>query len=459
LTRYADAGIHCHMEHNTHIIPKGPVLVIMIGPSGSGKSTFCQEHFEDREVVSSDAIREELTGQFTRQDKNAIVFEDFHHRIMMRLRAGQRAVADATHLRDADRRKTSAIGSLLNVPIYYVVVNRSVADKTQTGGWRNDVKIKGRTLIENHEATFVSNEKKILSGDGDKNITVIDTRTKNQEVKSARAMERDPDTTLSQLSSLGYTKVVAIGDVHGNLDGLNSILEQTLDDDTHILFLGDIPDFGKQPWETISLVHNLVSTGKASMVRGNHDKKMSRYAEQTLANKNITGKLAHGNNITANLLKAMSPAKARRSMMELVSLVDQSPDWIELGDWMFAHAAVAPAMYGNPLFRSNKNSWLETMAMYGETDGTITEDGFPHRTYGWIDKMPKGKNAVLGHQIMSVVKPVVRTTNSGGKIVFLDTGSSKGIDGVPGFISFMQFDIQKKHGQLVLEPNWDFGRE
>lgn len=444
------------MEKKSVIIPKGPVLVVLVGPSGAGKSTFCDAQFEPREVVSSDVIREELIGDFARQDKNELVFEEFHRRIEMRLRAGQRAVADATHLRDGDRKRTAEIGYMMNVPVFYVVINRSVVGKMQTGDWRNNVRIKGKTLIEAHEETFSANEKKILAGDGQKWATVIDTRDENLEVYTARALNRKD--SLTDIRDGGFSRIMAIGDVHGNLDGLKSVLSR-VEDDTYLIFLGDIPDYGKQPWECIQIVHDLVSSGRASMTRGNHDRKMARYAEQTLAGKDFTGKLTHGNDVTANLLKAMTKADQARSLSVLVSLVDQSPDWIELGDWMFAHAAVDSAMFGNTLFRSNRNSWLETMALFGETDGTTNERGLPNRTYGWIDKMPKRKSAVLGHQIMSVEAPVVRTTNSGGKVVFLDTGSSKDLEGVPGFISFMHFDIIEKCGKLELEPDWNFGRE
>ena len=37
-------------------------LVIMIGPSGSGKSTFARNTFPNYEIVSTDAIRVELSG-------------------------------------------------------------------------------------------------------------------------------------------------------------------------------------------------------------------------------------------------------------------------------------------------------------------------------------------------------------------------------------------------------------
>ena len=100
------------------IIPAGPSLVVLIGPSGAGKSYFAGMHFREREIVSTDALREEATGDLMRQDKNDEVFEEFHRRIAVKIqRFGQRVVADATNIRNRDRREVAEIGQMLNVPV------------------------------------------------------------------------------------------------------------------------------------------------------------------------------------------------------------------------------------------------------------------------------------------------------------------------------------------------------
>lgn len=61
-----------------------PILYIMIGLSGSGKSSIAKEIAKTSEntiIVSSDAIREELTGKVEDQTKNEEVFKIFHKRI------------------------------------------------------------------------------------------------------------------------------------------------------------------------------------------------------------------------------------------------------------------------------------------------------------------------------------------------------------------------------------------
>jgi predicted kinase len=442
---------------------------MLIGPSGAGKSTFTGKHFEPREVVSSDELRDWFTGDFQRQDKNDNVFDEFYHRIAARLRAGQRVVADATHLRDGDRKRTAEVGFMMDAPVYYVVINRPLEAKLRTGGWRNDVRMgNSKTLIEAHEETFKANEPKILNGDGFKWVTVVDTRREDLDLVVAKPLPRDPMDALRFLHRSGFNKIKVIPDVHGNLPGLMSVLS-TVDEQTFCLFLGDIVDYGTQSWECVHLVEQMVSTGRAVMVRGNHDRKIARYVQQTINGGEFTGQIGIGNDVTINQLKQMMPAEAKAIQHRFLGLIEQTPDWIELGDWMFAHAAVDANMYGNPLFRAHRNSYLETMAIYGETKGNeLTEKGYPVRTYEWIEKMPARKNAILGHQILSVTEPVEKRTPTGGRVIFLDTGSAKDLDGVPGYLSYLDMDIvstatgRREDGPLgtfkLVPQDW-YGRE
>jgi len=451
------------MENKTHIIPNGPVLIIMVGPSGAGKSTFIKNRFDDRDVVSSDAIREWLTGNFARQDKNKEVFDEFYHRIKVRLNAGQRVVADATHLQDSDRKRTASIGIEMNVPVFYLVINRPVSAKLKTGGWRSKTYVRGKTLIEAHEQTFVSNEKKILAGDGNKDITVIDTRG-GDTIHVVKALPRDPNDALWVLYNNDFDRIRVVGDIHGNMKGLQSIIDQAksdgIYDSTFFVFLGDITDSGPNSWEVVDTINDMVSYGHAIMVRGNHDKKLHRYIEKTFVDgTDFTGSITNGMEITVDQLNDMIHLTAAKYQQKFLSLIEQSPDWIELGDWLFAHASVAPEMFGNSLFRSNKKSFLENTAIYGETDNTFDDRGYPNRTYNWIGKMPVGKNAVLGHQVLSVVAPVIRDTPKQGRVVFLDTGSSKDD---AGFLSFWDMNIttDETTGDIYfLDSSEGFGRE
>lgn len=102
-----------------------PILYIMIGLSGSGKSSIAKEIAKTSEntiIVSSDAIREELTGKVEDQTKNEEVFKIFHERIRKGLENKYNVIADATNITMKSRRAVLENARKLEVyKIAYVI--------------------------------------------------------------------------------------------------------------------------------------------------------------------------------------------------------------------------------------------------------------------------------------------------------------------------------------------------
>lgn len=152
-------------------------LDIMVGPSGAGKSSWLIAHggeygIRQEMIVSSDDLRESLTGDFRNQDKNSQVFSALHDIVKTRIRHGLPTCVDATNIRNVDRK---ALVNLVPsyVPVRYFVIDRPKDEKYTTAGWRADLEF---DLISKHQSTFNSNIKDILAGDGFTNVTVIDMR-------------------------------------------------------------------------------------------------------------------------------------------------------------------------------------------------------------------------------------------------------------------------------------------
>jgi hypothetical protein len=165
---------HCYQFHTDIKYP----LVIMVGPSGAGKSTWIEEELGTeglKATISSDTIRQELCGNFQDQSQNLKVFEVMHELASLRLKRGLPVILDATHLRNADRKKAASLVPN-DVPVLYVVIDRPLEEKKLSAGWRSGVTVRGKPLIEYHEQTFKSNIKAILSGDGLPNVAVLDAR-------------------------------------------------------------------------------------------------------------------------------------------------------------------------------------------------------------------------------------------------------------------------------------------
>jgi len=147
-------------------------LTLMVGPSGSGKTSYCFENYDSQDVISSDYIREQLTGSFKDMSRDNAVFEAVHAVAKLRCRHGLPTVIDATNIR---RKSRVELVKLVppHFPIDYVVVNRSMEDKRATGGWRNELHF---DLLAKHEEVFNQNLKDILAGDGFDNVFVRDKR-------------------------------------------------------------------------------------------------------------------------------------------------------------------------------------------------------------------------------------------------------------------------------------------
>jgi predicted kinase len=149
-----------------------PLLTLLVGPSGAGKSTYAARYPADW-VLSSDALRASYTGDFRDQSRNDDVFTALHRLAKARMDCGLPVVIDATNLRRRDR---LAIVSLApsGSGVEYVVVDRPLHDKLASAGWRSEVQIKGKSLVETHHERFQSCLRDILKGDGLPQVRVTD---------------------------------------------------------------------------------------------------------------------------------------------------------------------------------------------------------------------------------------------------------------------------------------------
>lgn len=96
-----------------------PILAVMIGISGSGKSTYANglKTSLKADLVETDAIREELTGDASDQSQNYKVFQVAKKRVNDLLSQGKNAIIDATSVSVRDRKDWIQIGRNNNAEV------------------------------------------------------------------------------------------------------------------------------------------------------------------------------------------------------------------------------------------------------------------------------------------------------------------------------------------------------
>ena len=101
----------------------GDALVLLIGASGSGKSTLAARLFPAEAVLSSDALRGQVSGDPANQAASAQAFRILHAQAARRLAAGRLTVIDATNIQAAGRRPLQALAATRRRPVLALVLD------------------------------------------------------------------------------------------------------------------------------------------------------------------------------------------------------------------------------------------------------------------------------------------------------------------------------------------------
>jgi predicted kinase len=106
-----------------------PILAVMIGISGSGKSTYANglKTSLGAQLVETDAIRLELTGNAEDQSQNGRVFEIAKTRVNNYLSQGKNTIIDATSLNIKERKDWIDIGKANNAEIRAYFIDTPVS--------------------------------------------------------------------------------------------------------------------------------------------------------------------------------------------------------------------------------------------------------------------------------------------------------------------------------------------
>lgn len=249
---------------------------------------------------------------------------------------------------------------------------------------------------------------------------------------------------------IGDCRIVAIGDLHGDLENAQRVLRtaRILDADNHwaagcstLVQTGDIVDRGPQSLETLDFFRNLqteasILGGEVIMLIGNHE--LLNFEGAThYANSDEKNRVGGDDKWRALFAPG---GKYRKWMMELdiISMVNQT---------VFVHAGVLPSFAGMGVAGLNRIFRLQVKrGKFGH--GVLGDEG-PLWTRAIITKSMAGecsalemslnllgaKRMVIGHTIQNDLRV---HTYCGGRLVAIDVAISRAISGKhPGCVELV----------------------
>lgn len=250
------------------------MLVIFRGPPASGKSTFAHENFDQKQIVSSDKIREILFDDVNFDLEGDKVFEFRDSIIRERLRNGLLTVADSMHLRISDIRSIVQIAEETFSDFIIISFNCN----------NNIYEIKRRLRERNGYKLH-----KVSEDVFDKKLERYNNSTEAfKREYGYRFVEFDAITECTDIGNLlrglirnKYVKYVnieeedvwCIGDVHACNEEFEEILNKctkiSLNNGKAPLFyqMGDIIDRGPDPIETYKICRKY----GVKLIQGNHE--------------------------------------------------------------------------------------------------------------------------------------------------------------------------------------------
>lgn len=360
-------------------------VVALVGVSGSGKSTFASRHFLRTEVVSSDACRALVSDDENDQSATAAAFEVLHTIAGKRLQGGRLTVIDATSVRPDDRRPIVQLAKQHHVFAYAIVLDVPAEVCRARNAARPDRDF-GDHVIRNQRSALHRSINS-LQREGFRKVFVL----RGQDEIDAAEVVRERLWT-DRRDVAGPFDIV--GDVHGChaelvelLDRLGWQVNTAGDDAVHpagrrAVFLGDLVDRGPASPAVLRLAMNMVRSGAALCIPGNHENKL----ERALGGKKVT--LSHGLAETMEQLAGETPEFRAEVAAFIGGLVSHAV--LDGGELVVAHAGLPEAMHGR------SSGAVRSFALYGDTTGETDEFGLPVR-YPWADEYRGRAAVVYGH--------------------------------------------------------------
>lgn len=378
-------------------------LVMMVGPSSTGKTTWARRHFAESEIISSDRCRYLVSDDYNDQSASTDAFDLLHHMLNIRLKNRRLTVIDATNLQADYRQNIAAIARNHQCGVVVVAMKTKMDICVERGEQRDDRPITRGALRRQFQA--LNRSMRDMRKERYQRIHVIDT----PEEADASVVVREP---MHNNLRHEHGPFDIIGDIHGCYHELAELLEQmgyqSIPDDgiyrhpegRKAVLVGDLVDRGPHSDLVLELVMNMVASGDALCVSGNHDDKLRRY----LRGNNVT--ISHGLDTTIAQMEHRTPEFKEQVAKFLRGL--RSHYMLDDGKLAVAHAGILEEYQG-------RNSGTERQfCHYGLTTGETDQQGMPVRLE-WAQDYRGDALVVFGHTTVEQPRHLNNTIN-------IDTG-------------------------------------
>ncbi|NBE56546.1 polynucleotide kinase-phosphatase [Streptomyces boluensis] len=355
-------------------------LVVLVGASGSGKSSFARKHFKATEVLSSDFCRGLVADDENDQSASRDAFEVLHYIAGKRLAAGRLTVVDATNVQQESRKQLVQLArqyDVLPIAIVLDVPEEVCAARNAARADRADMP---RRVVQRH-IRELRRSLRHLEREGFRKVHVLRGA---EEIDGASIRVEKRYNDLSHLTG----PFDIIGDIHGCRSELDTLLGKLgYVDGTHpegrtAVFVGDLVDRGPDSPGVLRRVMEMVKSGDALCVPGNHENKFGRY----LKGRNV--KHTHGLAETIEQMEGESE-EFRTEVREFIDgLVSHYV--LDEGKLVVCHAGLPEKYHGRTSGR------VRSHALYGDTTGETDEFGLPVR-YPWAEEYRGRAAVVYGH--------------------------------------------------------------
>ena len=369
-------------------------LVVLIGPAGAGKTTFARKHFRTSEILSSDLYRKVVADDELGSRTTRAAFDVMAYIAKKRLEARRITVIDATNLHREHRAVFANLARQQSAPLTAIVFELSENACQHQNGTRSDTDPLPHHIVHRQWQTLKRGLKRIPKEGFRRTF-----RIKSPEDGRDAHFWREP---LFCDRRSDPRAVDIIGDVHGCRDELENLLRKlgyaieretaaeqggtryrvTPPENRQALFLGDLIDRGPDSPGTLELVMDMVESGAAIAVQGNHDNKLMR----ALAGRNVH--TTHGLAETLEALEKRPEAFRERVRVFLESM--GSHFVLDNGKLVTSHAGMPEHLQN----RSGRD--VREFGLYGDAEGSTDENEFPVRG-DWTKAYRGAAQVVYGH--------------------------------------------------------------